>query len=71
MFNLDLWIAAATNHNAEQLQWQKGKQDTKWKLTKSDEIHAYLAIRTCMSVIDLLDIKMYWSGDLFFGIYHC
>ena len=69
MFNLDLcvWIAAETNRYAEQLQWQKGRQDTKWKPTTSDEIRAYLGIRIYMSVIDLPDIKMYWSGDSFFG----
>ena len=67
MFNLDLWIAAETNHYAEQLQWQNGRCDMKWKPTTSDEIRAYLGIRIYMSVIDLPDIKMYWSGDLFFG----
>ena len=49
------------------LQWQKGRQDTKWKPTTSDEICAYLGIRIYMSVIDLPDIKKYWSGDFFFG----
>ena len=69
MFNLDLcvWIAAETNHYSEQLQRQKGRRDMKWKPTTSDEIRAYLGIRIYMSVIDLPDIKMYWSGDLFFG----
>ena len=38
----------------------------KWKPTTSDEICAYLGIRNYMSVIDLPDLKMYWSGDLFF-----
>ena len=69
MFSLDLcvWIAAETNPYAEQLQWQKGRRDMEWKPTTSDEICAYLGIRIYMSVIDLPDIKMYWSGDLFFG----
>ena len=74
MFNLDLcvWIAAETNRYAKQLQRQKGRRDMKWKPTTSDQIRAYLGIRICMSVIDLPDIKMYWSGDLFFwGIYYC
>ena len=62
-----VWIAAETNCYAEQLQRQKGGRNTKWKPMASDEIRAYLGIRIYMSVIDLLDIKMYWSGDLFFG----
>ena len=69
LFNLDLcvWIAAETNRYAEHLQQQKGKRDKRWEPTTGEEIRVYLGIRIYMSVIDLPDIKMYWSEDLFFG----
>ena len=62
-----MWIAAETKRYVEQLQQEKGKRDKTWEPTTEEEIHVYLGIRIYMSVIDLPDIKMYWSEDLFFG----
>ena len=64
--NLCAWIANETNRYATQCQAVKGP-DQRWYETDSSEIRAFIGIRVYMSVIDLPDIKMYWSEDCLFG----
>ena len=60
------WIANETNRFARQVQAVKGR-DTRWTETNMDEICVFIGIRIYMSVVDLPDIKMYWSKDYLFG----
>ena len=64
--NLCAWIANETNHYATQVQAQKG-EDSRWYETDLTEIRVFIGMRVYMSIIDLPDIKMYWSEDNLFG----
>ena len=59
------WIANETNRFARQVQAVKGR-DTRWTETNMNEICVFIGIRIYMSVVDLPDIKMYWSKDYLF-----
>ena len=60
-------IAAETNRYAIQMQEQRGTLDRSWRPTDAEEVKVYVGMRIYMSVIDLPDIKMYWSEDQFYG----
>ena len=64
--NLCAWIANETNRYATQVQAQKG-EDSRWYETDSTEIRVFIGMRVYMSIIDLPDIKMYWSEDNLYG----
>ena len=63
---LCIWIANEMNRYANQIQALKG-QNAHWEPATAEDIHVFLGIRTFMSVMDLLSIKMYWAEDTFFG----
>ena len=60
-------IDAETNRYAIQMQEQRGSLDRSWRPTDAEEVKVYVGMRIYMSVIDLPDIKMYWSEDQFYG----
>eukprot|EP00112_Aurelia_sp_Birch-Aquarium-sp1_P024716 Seg794.2 transcript_id=Seg794.2/GoldUCD/mRNA.D3Y31 product="PiggyBac transposable element-derived protein 3" protein_id=Seg794.2/GoldUCD/D3Y31 len=60
-------LAAQTHLYALQLQVQQRQIDKNWKETTPDEIHRYIGVRVFMSVVQLPDIKVYWSQNKFYG----
>ena len=69
LFTEDLYelIATETNNYAEQMQERKGRQDVYWQPTDTLEIRTFIGMRIYMSVVDLPNMKMYWSEDKLFG----
>ncbi len=68
MFPEELYelLAEQTNLYAEQSQAQR-REDELWRPTTADEMKTFIGMRIFMSVVDLPEIKMYWSEDKFFG----
>ena len=68
VFSQELYrkIALETNLYAQQMQAANGN-DPKWKDTTEEEIKAYIGLRLFMSIVDLPEMKMFWSKDAFFG----
>ena len=43
------------------------KPDSRWRETTPDEIKVFLGLRIYMSIVNLPEMKMYWSTDFAFG----
>ena len=54
------------NKHADQTQQRKGQNDNTWHRT---EIRAFIGMRIYMSIVNLPNMKMYWSEDQFFGTF--
>ena len=65
--NLFSLIANETNKHTDQTQQRKGQNDNTWHRTDAKEIRAFIGMRIYMSVVNLPNMKMYWSEDQFFG----
>ena len=65
--NLFSLIANETNKHADQTQQRKGQNDNTWHQTDAKEIRAFIGMRIYMSVVNLPNMKVYWSEDQFFG----
>ena len=48
-------------------QQKKEQNDNKWHRTDAKEIRAFIGMRIYMSIVNLPNMKMYWSEDQFFG----
>ena len=59
-------LAEETNRYAQQIQTERGI-DKSWQPTTPDEIQTFIGMRVYMSVVDLPELRMYWSEDKFFG----
>ena len=55
------------NKHADQTQRRKGQNDNRWHRTDAKEIQAFIGMRIYMNVVNLPNMKMYWSEDQFFG----
>eukprot|EP00795_Rhopilema_esculentum_P005650 gene5650-10880_t len=51
------------------LQVERHKVDECWSPTIPDEMRCFVDLRIFMSLVDLPEIKMYWSQDKFYGDY--
>ena len=63
--NLFSLIVNETNKHADQTQRRKGQNDNKWHRMDSKEIRTFM--RIYMGIVNLPNMKMYWSEDQFFG----
>ena len=62
LFSPELYckIALETNLYAQQMQ-AVNRNDPKWKDIIEEEINAYIGLRVYMSIVDLPEMKMFWS----------
>ena len=60
-------LAEQTNLYALQLQVERHKVDERWTPTTPEEMRCFVGLRIFMSLVDLPEIKMYWSQDKFYG----
>ena len=65
--NLFSLFANETNKHTDQTQQRKGQNDNKWHRTYAKEIRAFIGLRIYRSIVNLPNLKMYWSEDQFFG----
>ena len=65
--NLFSLITNETNKHADRTQQKKGQNDNKWHRTDAKEIRAFIGMRIYMNIVNLPNMKMYWSEDQFFG----
>ena len=45
----------------------QNSNDPKWMETNEEQIQVFLGFQVYTSTVDLLDMKMYWSKDEFYG----
>ena len=54
-------LAEQTKLYALQFQVQQHKLDERWSPTKPDEMRCFFGLKIFMLLVDLQEIKMYWS----------
>ena len=65
--NLFSFIANEMNKHVHPTQQKKGQNHNKWHQMNAKEIHAFIGMRIYISIVNLPNMKMYWSEDQFFG----
>ena len=65
--NLFSLISSETNKHAYQTQQRKRQNNNKWHRTDVKVVCAFIGMRIYMSIVNLLNMKMYWSEDQFLG----
>eukprot|EP00795_Rhopilema_esculentum_P017051 gene17051-8565_t len=59
-------LAKQTNRYAQQLKTERDI-DKSWQPTTLDKIQTFVGMRVYMSVVDIPELRMYWSEDKVFG----
>eukprot|EP00795_Rhopilema_esculentum_P005768 gene5768-11047_t len=67
MFSEEIYCILAEQTNLYALQVERHKVDQCWSPTTPDEMRCFVGLRIFMSLVDLPEIKMYWSQDKFYG----
>ena len=66
-FPLQIFEILAVQTNLYAFQKSQGAQDLLWTETSSAELRTYFGIPMFMAIVNMPDMKMYWSNDIVFG----